>query len=164
MRVRVLDMIQAFEEFIAYDPGGTTGYARLTCNVKEKVICITQLGQFNTTTKFKEHLIDSPFRHDKFAVIYESFQLRTIEANLIPVKVIGALEWICTHNQIHAFSQTPSERYAAERWYKRDMDKFNSHAGSAVRHGVTFITKNIIKNPAVLIYNYKDLMANFLTN
>jgi hypothetical protein len=160
LRPPVLD----FEEVLVYDPGGTTGFARLRVNKAQKLITVIEIGEFNTWEKVFDHVkeINDLKKHSCTCVVYEGFTCRTLAANLIPVEVIGVIRALCSNSCIHHYKQEPHERLAVEKWYP-NIYKFPSHYGSAVRHGVHFCVSRLFDKRIVkLEWDMKMLMETFL--
>lgn len=142
------------DKIIAYDPGGTTGFARIYIDRARERVVIEEIGEFQTWDKFEEHLSNVD---DNTLVVYEDFALISLRVNLIPVEVIGVLRYLCCAKFfVRHYAQMPRERIASEKWYP-ELDKFTSHYGSAVRHGIAFVVGKLIKSRWKLEYDLSKL-------
>lgn len=153
-------ILETIDTLYCYDPGGTTGHARVHIDKQQKLVTVTDLGEFQTWSKLEDHF--NELDKERTAVIYEGFRLRTIAANLIPVEVIGVIREKCLAKQIFHYEQLPGERYAVEKWYPQTL-KVTSHHGSAMRHGIFFAIKHIAKGVIWELHlDYPKLMNEFL--
>lgn len=142
------------EEFFAYDPGGTTGYAKCKVERQNGVLNIYEVGEFPNWAQFEAHLKGKS--SEKFAVIYESFHLISSSAVLIPVEVIGVLKFLTDKKSILRYPQKPSERKVAEKIYPEVFQTVSSHGADAVKHAIVFaVFKLGLKNMKVRINGNK---------
>ncbi len=145
MKFSLKQEIPKFTELIVFDPGGTTGYAKLNCYYETNSLVVTEIGEFQTWEKVEE-LIKYAWSRPHVGIVYEGFRLRVISAVLIPVEVIGVIRFLCLKLKVPHFEQLPHERKLVDTWYQSNMAHFPSHYGSAVRHGIFFAVKNLFNN------------------
>lgn len=131
------------EKIISYDPGGKTGYCKLTIDKPNAHVLITEIGEFTTWDLLREQIVWS-CNNKNTVVVYEDFRIRTMDVNIIPVKVQGVIEYLCCQGLIHHFPQMPGERYVIDKWYPNLVKDFPSHYGSATRHGLLFAVSKVI--------------------
>lgn len=137
MEVQLERPVEEFKELWCYDPGGTTGFARLLINKEEKRIKILEIKNRrnwqeieNDVLEIKElNNLEYVYAYEKdgikqtrtnhktinhACVVYEGFQLHknspTNGIQLIPVEVIGVLRFLCGKHYVHSFMQMPHER------------------------------------------------------
>ena len=157
MKVIIPTNHDKIERIYAFDPGGTTGYCVISIDRARVRILIEEIGEFTTWSRLRELMVWK-LNKEKEAVVYEGFRVRTLDANLIPVEVIGVLRYLCCENKIMHFEQMPAERVITEKWFPALVSDFPSHYGSAVRHGIFFCTKHLLKGKLpTLVYNLKEL-------
>lgn len=177
MRIQLQKSTIPFEVVYVYDPGGTTGYARIRIDYETETIVIEEVGEFTTWTLLRQHLMEIKTRNlhtDEACVVYESFTVRQLNVNVLPVEVIGVIKFLCLEYQIHSFAQEPMHQSIKKStfspngvppvlaWFPK-LSVFDSHHASAVRHGIYFITTALAKNKLwKLEFDYKSLMENFV--
>lgn len=138
------------EEFFAYDPGGTTGYAKCKVDRQNGILNIYEVGEFPNWSQLEAHLKGKT--PDKFAVVYESFHLISSSAVLVPVEVIGVLRFLTDKKSILRYPQKPTERKSAEKIYPDVFQTVVSHGADAVKHAIVFaLFKLELKNMKVRI-------------
>ena len=152
--------ISGIKEYIAYDPGGHTGFAKCKVHLNESLLEIIEVGEFPIWHNIESQLA----RRDKdsFVVVYESFHLRMIEANLIPVEVIGVIKFLTDKKSILRYPQKPADRKSIEKIYPDLMNVITSHGADAVKHAVYFAMFTMkIKNLKIKINgNKKQKISN----
>ena len=140
--------------FIAYDPGGHTGFAKCSVNQKESLLIIDEVGEFPCWRELESQLARKD--KDSFVVVYESFHLRIIEANLVPVEVIGVIKFLTDKKEILRYPQKPADRKSIEKIYPDLMQVVTSHGADAVKHAVYFaMFKLKLKNLKIKINGNK---------
>jgi hypothetical protein len=137
-------------EVLAYDPGGTTGWAVACITPKDllsdKVINHRLLKHFahgqivgDEMTQI-DQLVELVDIWPKAAVVGESFVQRIRNTGLetdeaySPVRINATLRWWLATEDRHQFKQTPSQ--AKDRWTDDRLDevKLNPEGGHATRH------------------------------
>lgn len=146
------DLLVPVNKLIAFDPGGTTGIAVFTRIPGTKRFAITDVGE-SPNWRDIPRLLN---RRGKVIVVYENFYNLTLSANLVPVKVIGVIEYLCKLNKIPHFLQPPAERKVAEELCPEIVSFFPDHIKSAVSHGIVFLVKK-----KVCHFNAISLGENF---
>jgi len=165
MRV-ILNNLKDYNDILAYDPGGTTGFSRIRVSRERNSMEVYEIGEFHTTALLRKHL--SELNNRKTLVVYESIVISTRVATQqtvkIPIEVIGVINFLCDEYKIIRFDQKPAERLVSETWYPK-LHNIPSHSGSATRHGVVFARSKMIpvseKFPK-LIFDTKELNRNFI--
>jgi len=168
-KISLVKPIPKFEVVHAYDPGGTTGYARVRIDYKRGAIDVEQVGMFRTWSLLDDHF--KKIDNQRECVVYEEFQLRTVAANLIPVEVIGVLKYLCynvyriqNYKQPAYIQNGGKSGTPVEKWYPV-LKKFSSHPASALKHAVYFSTAKLCSQQIQkLNCNHGELMRNFLTD
>jgi hypothetical protein len=153
-----------FDDLLVYDPGGTTGYARIKVERARNEIHLYEVGEFHLHSRMKEHI--SKLDNQRSVLLYESIVINTRfptpQEVRLPIEIIGITKFLCCEYGVLHFEQAPAVRNAAESWYPK-LREIYSHLGSATRHGVVFACEKLMprsdKFPE-LIYDKKLLMAN----
>ena len=136
---------------LALDPGETTGYTFITNHGNSAGLELSEWGQLDTkTVKLASQEIEKIF--DKIQpthVVFESYRIygskaaTHINAELIPVRVVGIIEHICNQRNIPYTSQGASlaKQFCTDDklktwnfWFKNAR-----HARDAMRHAVWYI-------------------------
>jgi hypothetical protein len=165
MRV-ILNSLKEYNDILAYDPGGTTGFARIRVSRERNTMEVYEIGEFHTTALLRVQL--SSLNNKKTLVVYESIVISTRVATQqtvkIPIEVIGVINFLCDEYKIIRFDQKPAERLSSEAWYP-NIHNIPSHSGSATRHGVVFARSKMIprseKFPK-LLFDMKQLNRDFI--
>jgi hypothetical protein len=122
------------EHFIAYDPGGTTGYAY--CNYNNNHLTIIDSGEFPNWEKVERHLkTKSP---KNFVLVYESFTVLSTSICTTPIEVIGVIKEWTNKKHLLRYAQKPNERKVIDKLFPELAKTFSSHSGDALRHAVYF--------------------------
>ena len=128
---------------LSIDPGETVGYAWIQKEKDElKLIKADQKPWKDFLSGFHKQVQ----KQDDFEVLYEQYRIRktTIAANmnkeLITVKIIGAIEWLCDEYGYYCQSQPPGIGDAFfDKQRLKEMDLWivgKEHARDAIRHGM----------------------------
>lgn len=134
---------------IVFDPGETTGYCVLRIDKDAKHIEIVELGEFRDSSQLVMLFTLDDTIARQLCVLFEGFTLfANTVVSPVPMEVIGAIRWITKHMNICTFKQPPSERKVAEKIFRADITKYNSHHLDALLHGLSFCISqyNIFKN------------------
>lgn len=141
------------DEFISYDPGGTTGYAK--CKIirqpnKRPLLVIREYGEFPTYKNIRRHLTRVNFM--SFAVVYESFSAKVLPVINAPIEVIGVIKFLAGEKKLITFGQPPTAKRIMERAFPELAKKLVSHHGDAIRHAIYFaVFKMCLKDPRIII-------------
>ena len=153
--------IKVYEVIHAFDPGGTTGYARI--RVRNDTFALTRIREF-PNFQWVETIINS-MDPEKECIVCEDFFARQYGACLIPVEVIGVIKFLAVKRGIKVFFQKP---YIQNRkdgstpvkgWYPI-ITKIGSHAESATAHGVHFAVEMVGRKLWPLTADIKKLKSN----
>jgi hypothetical protein len=167
-KLGIVDYSQ-FKTLHCFDPGGTTGYAKLTIEHAQALVRIDALHEFHAWSKLDE-ILNEDFDRKNSLVIYENFTTRTLAAHLIPVEVIGVLKYLCGKHQIFNIEQSPQCQGptwvnnvkgapAVVRKYP-ELNIFTSHFSSALRHGIYFVGDKMFKTKKLSFdYDFHKLMS-----
>lgn len=134
---------------LAIDPGKTVGFAWFNYHEDKKEVELIEANQLSWQ-EFLPYFYKKAKNNGDFEVLYEQYRIRTttISANLnkelLTVKVIGAIEFICRLFKIK-FQNQPAgigaEFFHRERLEKMDMWIVGKvHARDAIRHGMYHLT------------------------
>jgi len=139
VKIDTRETLKQFNELLIYDPGGTTGYARIRLDREGNSITIFEAGEFANYVLAEDHL--NKLNKENTIFLYESIVINTRyptpQEVRIPIEMIGVLKYLCTKLKITYFEQDPARRKAAELWYPK-IHSLTSHHGSACRHGIVF--------------------------
>ena len=149
-----------------YDPGGTTGYARVRIDQPTRVMTITEIGEFQTWKHIEKHILDAEAynvnKSNSACVVLEDFVPRIATLSIMfPIEVIGVIRFLCLKHDVPYFKQNPHEREAADKWIK-SINCFQSHHGSAIRHAVVFVYKLLGNQIPTVNFDKQLLYKNFL--
>lgn len=142
---------------LALDPGGTTGVSFILVSAaalsdpRTKVLRSIQLwDQWELNSHENQQITDITTimrQRPEAAIVTEDFQLRTMAAELSPVRITAAVDWWLSHEMPHRplFRQMPSlgKRITDDRlqrwgYYKNDK---RVHARDATRHALMFLRR-----------------------
>lgn len=133
----------------AYDPGELTGFCQF--RIVDNTPVLVNSKEFRTWTE-----LDQWIHPDVDYLIYESFTIRTMAVNPIPLEVIGVIKYLCKKSGINPIPQTPVQRTHADRVFKNQLADIKSlesrgivyeHRGDAIRHALTYMNlKLYIRN------------------
>lgn len=130
---------------VAFDPGGTTGWCSMTFDSDDITAwdCgeiagdeITQVGL----------MIPMMAKHE--IIVCEDFQLRTLSAELSPVRLTAMMKWVAQreitphktiHMQMPALAKSTVTDERLKRWGY--WERGSTHARDATRHVITFIRR-----------------------
>ncbi len=162
---------------LAVDPGGTTGWVRVSFELESHTVLLDRWGTFDNI----EDEVDSTrlmYHHADYAVA-ESYIIRpdtaqvNIGLDLNAVKVLGRVELWAHHYGVELHLQTPSQ--AKQQWGNRRLKKhfprhdlkpggmpgvkpgrLCAHQCDALRHAMTFIENHF--NVALVITDPEDVI------
>jgi hypothetical protein len=123
----------------AYDPGGTTGWARF--EVLGKIAFLTASGEFPLWRDIPAQLaID--YQHYDVVVVYENIIPRYIDFNPVGLQTIGVIRYLCESLGIPHAHQPNSVIHGVEKWGLYSLDHVRSpHARDAISHGIVYLRK-----------------------
>jgi hypothetical protein len=144
-------------KLVAFDPGGTTGWCAMEFDSNE--ITEWDCGEL---TGNEIHQVDQaiPMMADNQIVVCEDFQLRTLSAELSPVRVTAMLIWASQraiaprktiYLQMPALAKSTVTDERLKRW--GFWERGSAHARDATRHAITFM-RRMRSDPAL----YHDVM------
>lgn len=129
---------------LAIDPGETVGWALFTIKSGEIVDADASQYEYMDFLKFLEKKINS---YDE--VLIEDYKIRktTISANLnkelVTVKVIGVIEWLCKkYNTEYSFQPAGIGKEFFDKQRLKDFNLWvvgKKHARDAIRHGLWYL-------------------------
>ena len=127
--------ISGIKEYIAYDPGGHTGFAKCKVHLNESLLEIIEVGEFPIWHNIESQLA----RRDKdsFVVVYESFHLRMIVANINTLPSDGFSGGVGRTDVPSVTRYRPSSIYVADTFVHsgmrsiKDAESVNTPVGSS---------------------------------
>ena len=135
-----LDEAVVHGDLVALDPGGQTGWARYSKDRK------WSFGVIQGADGIEEVLNGASL------VVTESFVLlpfkmkKATPTMLSPLKVLGAVEHVCSLKGIEIVSVTPAERAAAKELAEKVIDKkLPRHSREAAQALICFVVKHLVK-------------------
>jgi hypothetical protein len=147
-----------FPTVIAFDPGGTTGWAVITVHpdaledpdvpILENILHWDQGQIVGDEHSQVDHIIEMLDLWDGAAVLFEDFELRTMAAELSPVRITNTVSWALTRLfdpprniflQMPAMAMTTATDARLRRWklYRPGQE----HARDATRHAIVFLRR-----------------------
>ncbi len=136
-------------KLLAVDPGKTVGFAWFNYNVEEQEVDLIKAEQLHWK-EFLDYLYNEIKNDSNFDLMYESYRIRTttISANLnkelLTVKIIGVIEWMCRQYDIEFESQPAgigNQFFDKKRLKNLEMWTVGKvHARDATRHGLYYLT------------------------
>lgn len=139
---------------IGIDPGGTTGWAVLCCPVNSlrggsDPLAEIKHWSYGQLEGAENHQVDQLIMiiqdWEAAAIVCEGFHLRTLAAELSPVRITAALDWWLSYAKRPMFIQLPSMAKSTatdDRLKSWELyDKGNEHARDATRHASTFLRR-----------------------
>jgi len=136
------------ETVLAFDPGGTTGFALMV--PEKKRIVVLKTGEF-PDWRMVPDLVNGVGFPKPTAVVYELFNVKRLDVPTIPMETIGVIRYVAELAGLPIKGQPPSMRKSIDAMYGSDIDWARSHAGSAVRHGAVYcIQRWSLGRPAIV--------------
>jgi hypothetical protein len=143
---------------ISFDPGGTTGWAVFTVHpsaldsddfaILDNIIHWEQGQIEGSMVEQAMQIAELLDLWDDAVVLFEDFELMTVDAELSPVRLLAMSEWICQTMFMPVrpmFLQMPNMKETAsddrlKRW-KLFKPGPAVHARDATRHGIVFLRR-----------------------
>jgi hypothetical protein len=123
----------------AYDPGGTTGWARF--EVFGKSAFLTASGECPLWRDIPGQLV-LDYQHYEVTVVYENIIPRHMDFNPIGLQTIGVIRYLCESWGIPYAHQSNSAIHGVEKWGLYSLDHVKSpHAKDAIYHGIVYLRR-----------------------
>lgn len=128
-------------KILGIDPGGTTGVVLVDIDFPTATVEIMFAGHVRLWDSLDNIIASKAMRK----VIMERYILRNLGAdNEPPIKVIGVVEYLCQLHDMELLLRTPQSRLVIDKRFPGLLKphKLGVHAGSAIRHVLTYVYVN----------------------
>lgn len=132
-------------EILAFDPGGTSGWAWILARPGQTLPDYFDAGQITGSSNEQAcEIVNLLEQYRNAKVVCEAFHLRTLAAELSPVVLGSIIEWEAykdgraTHYQQPSLAKSTITNERLRRW---GLWVAGDHARDGMRHAVTFLRR-----------------------